>query len=84
MAGMTIDIPLRPCLANGKEALFHRWADFADVKTAILQGSTPGQIWRVLAIVEYRNGTVDFVGPESLVFLDNKFEDFAWNDMVNS
>lgn len=52
----------RPCLAKGKKALFHRWFE-----TCYSYDKTP----RILAIVEYEDGTVDEINTRLLKFLDS-------------
>lgn len=67
-----ISLPLRPCLAYGKRALFHRWADKA-------RGDhSTGQNWNVVGIVEYEDGSVSTAYPEYIQFLDSKFKEYAW------
>lgn len=69
MPSFTISFRLRPCLAHGERALFHRW-DIDDFDTAV-------------AIVEYEDGTMDSVYPDNLRFLDSKatFAEYAWTDV---
>lgn len=74
----------RPCLVDGKRALFHRWADDARPLTArgiLVTTETPRhQGWSVQGIVEYENGTVARVWPSSIRFLDTeRFEQYDWS-----
>ena len=77
--GLSLD--LRPCIVNGKPALFHRWADWSEiVEPAIMRGGHGGGVVRAaLAIVEYEDGTVGRVLPEKVRFLDgpHRFYDFT-------
>ena len=64
---------LRPCIVNGKPALFHRWADWSEiVEPAIMRGGHGGGVVRAaLAIVEFEDGAVGRVLPEKVRFLDS-------------
>nr|DAR24704.1 MAG TPA: hypothetical protein [Caudoviricetes sp.] len=44
----------RPCFVDGRKALFHRWTAYDIID---------------YAIVEYEDGTVDIVHPESIRFV---------------
>lgn len=72
----------RPCIAHGKKAYFHRWADKAEiVPPSVLKGGHGGGIVRgVLAIVEYEDGTVGEVLPEYIRFIDHTDEREADNE----
>lgn len=67
--GLSLD--LRPCIVNGKPALFHRWADWSEiVEPAIMRGGHGGGVVRAaLAIVEFKDGTVGRVLPENIRFV---------------
>lgn len=52
---ITVQGDLRPCIANGKKALFHMWVDHGEV---------------VYAVVEYENGQSDKVSYWAVRFLD--------------
>lgn len=79
---------LRPCLVDRGtgphvKALFHRWAYEAYVdKTPLFRGGSrsEGQVCRLWGIVEMEDGKVVGVPPETIRFLDNKFQDYAWPD----
>lgn len=51
----------RPCFVDGKKALFHRWTAYNVID---------------YAIVEYEDGTVDIVHPQSIRFVSGKVEEF--------
>lgn len=53
----------RPCFVEGKKALFHMWAE---------------KWHRVMAIVEYEDGTVETVLPENVRFVSGKHKDYCW------
>lgn len=74
----------RPCYANGRKALFHRWVNTAnpalpkgvdakDEKARFFQHrSTHG-------LVEFENGTVARVWPQDIRFVDGGyFAEFEW------
>ena len=77
----------RPCYANGKKAIFHRWANIA--RPQLPRGAEPGENARYYqyrstqAIVEYEDGTVDRVWPQDIQFADGgKFQEYAWLPML--
>ena len=55
------DAMYRPCFVDGKKALFHRWTAYNVID---------------YAIVEYEDGTVDIVHPQSIRFLPGKFDEY--------
>lgn len=72
-------IKLRPCMVKvGKKeerkALFHRWADRAEVVgESLLRGGHPsGQLWLTFGIVEMEDGTVIETYPSQIRFLDKQ------------
>lgn len=67
----------RPCYVKTTDKLdvsvkayFHRWVDFQTVlEPSFLKGGSPGgQVSRVFALVEYEDGQVDEVAPDSIIF----------------
>ena len=72
----------RPCLVAGRKALFHRWADRADVMApSVLNGGyLSGQLWQVFGIVEYEDGQVSEVSPNKIRFLDNKLAEYNFTE----
>lgn len=73
----------RVCLAKGKKALFHRWADYAQIRDAILQGTTAGQLAQTFAIVEYEDGTISECYPNQVQFCDNLHAQFDWPEEIS-
>lgn len=75
----------RPCIVNEKKALFHRWVDDAEAMGGGLYvgGPPPGQHWRVYGLVEYEDGSVGEVYPDSIKFLDSKFGCYYWPEENN-
>ena len=72
-----IDSKYRPCFVKGKKALFHRWADKAQVVgESVLRGSHPaGQLWEVFGIIEYEDGTINEVYPNEIRFIKEESGD---------
>lgn len=66
----------RPCLVDGKRALWHRWVDRAEVvPPSIMRGGHGGgQLACTVALVELFDGTVKTVYPERVRFLDTEYE----------
>jgi hypothetical protein len=65
---------LRPCIVKGKPAAFHRWADKAQViSPGLTIGSQQGgQLWEVVGLVEYEDGTVCECYPYEIKFADKE------------
>lgn len=72
----------RPCFVKRKggdrKALFHRWADTAQIRDALMAGMTSGQLREVFAVVEYEDGTVEKCYPDQIVFCDNLYKRYYW------
>lgn len=70
----------RLCLVNGKKALFHRWEDRAQTvpESHLRGGPSAGQVWAVLGIVEYEDGTVHEAYPCEIIFIDDEFKKYAF------
>ena len=64
----------RLCQARGREAIFHRWTELATVvePSPLVGGHPGGQTNITLAIVEYKNGTVEQVYPGEIKFMDTQ------------
>lgn len=69
LSDITVKRELRPCLVNGKKALFHTWEQYS-----------VGGIKHLGGIIEDENGQVFRVCPSSIKFLDNKIEEYCFND----
>ena len=77
MAGLYIQPKLRPCYIVGvnnkrTRGLFHCWNHIND-----------GDISHTAAIVELEDGCVTNIRPESIVFIDNLFKDYTWEENKN-
>ena len=74
----------RPCYANGRKALFHRWVNTANPtlpKGAEINSEKARffQHRSTTALVEYADGTVDRVWPQDVRFVDGGyFAEFEW------
>lgn len=76
-ASKMTDSEYRPCFVKGKKALFHRWADRAQVVgESILKGGHPaGQLWEVFGIIEYEDGTINEAYPNEIRFIKEESGD---------
>ena len=65
----------RPCIVDGRRALFHRWADNARpvVPRGMPEDETTEryQLYTVQALVEFEDGTVCRRWPYEVQFLDS-------------
>ena len=83
MAGLggtiTVQVEMRPCLVEGKPALWHRWTSRCEIvpPSPLQGGHLGGNIAACFALVEYEDGTVQEVYPNRVRFLDtqNKLRD---------
>lgn len=77
---------LRPCMVNGRRALFHRWADsarpVAPLGVEVDETTQRYQLHNVHGIVEYADGTVARVWPSDIQFIDGDFGAYAWPEEV--
>lgn len=80
---------LRPCYYQNQnkgsqklKALFHQLATIQrPVPGGLTIGSAPGgQLSTVYAVIELENGTIRYVDPYEITFLDNPFGDYCWPD----
>lgn len=73
----------RPCIVEGRRAIWHRWSDSARPKPprpmAGEEDAPYFQVWNVHAIVEFEDGTVARVWPSAIQFVDGgAFDSFEW------
>lgn len=68
--------PFRPCEADGKPAIFHRWVNESWVvqPSPMIGGHPGGTVRCTFALVEYEDGTVRKVEPENIKFTDREGE----------
>lgn len=73
LSDITVKRELRPCLVNGRKALFHTWEhwELDDIK-------------KVFGIIEDENGRIIKVNPTSIQFLDNKIENYCFDNLEGS
>ena len=87
---MKIDFnTLRPCYCQNHnkgsqkfKALFHQFITIQKpIPGGLTIGSAPGgQLSTVYAVIELENGTIRYVDPYEITFLDNPFCDYCWPD----
>lgn len=72
----------RACVVKGKNALFHRWADKAQTvgESPLRGGHSSGQVWLVVGIIEYEDGTVHEAYPYEIRFLDGKLNEYCFDE----
>lgn len=63
-----IETELRPCIVDGRKALFHKW----DKERNLLNQED------IVALVEYEDGQVDTVTRNRIKFVDNKIKEFCF------
>ena len=78
----------RPCLVEGKKALFHRWSVKAEVvgESPLRGGHSAGQLMLTVGIVEFEDGTIREYCPHQIKFLDSRglFSELAWDSKGES
>lgn len=69
---ITVEAKLRPCIVNGKNALFHCWSERAEIiDPAFARGGHSGGVMKwTVAIIEYEDGQVVEALPQRIKFLD--------------
>lgn len=72
----------RPCYADGKKALFHRWTEEAQIlPPSIMKGGHGGgQLKTTFAIVEYEDGTIAGIAPQKIRFIDDKLKEYDFTE----
>lgn len=75
----------RPCIADGKKALFHNWEQWSEIvpPSPMIGGHGGGVIQGEFAIVEYEDGTVGKVLPIKIKFVDNLFKEYSFGGAGN-
>lgn len=74
----------RPCYANGKRALFHRWVNTANpvLPRGVEAENEKARFFQhrsTSALVEYADGTMDRVWPQDIRFADGgRFNKSEW------
>lgn len=72
----------RPCLVDGKKALFHRWEDISQIVSPSLMvgGHNGGENKSVAGIVEFEDGTIKEILPGQIQFTDNIFKEYCFEE----
>lgn len=76
MAGFTIGALYRPCIVKGKNALFHRWSERAEIIEPDVGFMKYGITKWTVGIVEFEDGRVSEVVPREIVFIDHPHRNF--------
>ena len=63
---------VRPCMAKGHKAVFHRWVEHSYVESpgVMVGSSNGGQVTYLTALVEFETGQIAEVRPNDIVFRD--------------
>lgn len=76
---MKIKYELRQCLVDGDRALFHGWGfEMKFVSNGLNQPYGNHSV--SIGIVEYEDGSISTVNPNRIKFIDNKHEQYIWNN----
>lgn len=82
-----VENKLRPCYveknikdAKKVKALFHRWVILQEViGSGLTIGSAPGgQISKCYALIELEDGSMRYIYPSDITFIDHPFTDYSW------
>lgn len=79
---MKIETELRPCLINGKKALFHNWSNKSQIvdPSPFVGGHQGGVLEYTVGIIEYEDGQVCECMPSQIKFIDSKMERYYFKD----
>lgn len=87
MAGIHIDVKMRPCLVGHekKRCLFHGLFQDSDVYAPSLMvgGHNGGVVAGPVAIVETEDGSLIRVNPIDIKFLETKHDEYSWTNGKN-
>lgn len=77
---------LRPCLVNGKKALFHKWVELAKPvpPSFINNRDCGGQLTTPYGIIELEDGQCTFANVNDIKFIPLNFNDYAFNTEVEN
>lgn len=78
-SGIAITVELRPCLVNGKKALFHKWTEEAQIQYNQYY-ATANQLKTTFGIIEFEDGQVASVAPYKIKFCDNKMKEYYFKE----
>lgn len=73
---MEKETKLRPCLVNGKKALFHTWSNKSQIvePSPLMGGHNGGVLEYTVGIIEYEDGQVSECIPSYIKFINSKNE----------
>lgn len=78
---MKIDFnTLRPCYWQSHNKGSRKFKAFFHQIITIQRTVSGGQLSTVYAVIELENGTIRYVDPYDITFLDNPFSDYCWPD----
>lgn len=66
-----ISAELRPCIVNGKKALFHLWIKKKDI---VMQSEY------INGLVEFIDGTVEEIRADKIRFCDSKIKEYCFEE----
>lgn len=80
IGGIRIGMDYRPCLVDGRKALFHKWERVREIVLPSLTkgGHDGGTVCGDMAIVEYEDGQIAEVKPERIKFVDGIIKQYAF------
>lgn len=67
---------LRPCIVEGRKALFHSWQRSVDYIPPLKGKHLGGTTEYIIGIIELENGAIEKVFPEEIRFIDNKVKSY--------
>lgn len=75
-----VKFELRPCIVNGRKALFHTWNEKSQViqPSPMVGGHGGGLIKTTVGIIEYEDGIVTECYPYEIKFCDNEFQKYTF------
>lgn len=92
MAGILVEHKLRPCYIDRsskkkvqkEKALFHGWSQISNVvePSPMIGGAPGGTISYTTGIVEFEDGHVEEVFPETITFVVGIFSEYSWGEEV--
>lgn len=79
---MKIEVELRPCLVDGKKALFHTWSNKSQIvdPSPFVGGHQGGVLEYTVGIIEYEDGQVCEYMPSQIKFINLKMEQYYFKD----
>lgn len=77
---ITITSELRPCIVNGKKALFHRWTDRSEIvaPSYMVGGHGGGVVKDTFALVEFEDGVIKECSCVGIKFCDSPHRNYCF------